>query len=384
MAMKLINESSLVAIGDAIRAKNGSSNTYSPAEMATAISNISSGGESIPSNMLNVTGSFESGFQNFFGEKMRVYLPRMTFNDITSIKGAFSHINTWGIDNNFDWTDWSSITINFQDGTGSSFYDGYCDASSAFTGYSSLRYLPKMNFTNTGLWNCQNIFNSCAELRSVSDFMNNGIFLNTTQGRYNGMFAGCYKLEEIPRLEKLATLNTYNYTVFYSGFPYCYNLKEILNLPTVGTYSSNNLFRNTFDETYSLSKLTFETENGNAKTATWKSAVISLGTGKYVGYFKSDANTFYALPGRNRVVDQATYEQYKNTNYYTTLVEYSRYNHDSAVETINSLPDTSATGTNTIQFLGNSGSATDGGAISNLTSAEIAVATAKGWNVVIQ
>ena len=65
---------------------------------------------------------------------------------------------------------------------------------------------------------------------------------------------------------------------------------------------------------------------------------------------------------------------------------YSRYNHTSAVNTINSLPDTSAYlatagGTNTIKFKSNAGSATDGGAISNLTEEEIAVATAKGWTV---
>lgn len=66
----------------------------------------------------------------------------------------------------------------------------------------------------------------------------------------------------------------------------------------------------------------------------------------------------------------------------------SVYNHDSAVETINSLPDTSAYlasagGTNTIKFKGDSGSATDGGAINTLTEEEIAVATAKGWTVTL-
>ena len=70
-------------------------------------------------------------------------------------------------------------------------------------------------------------------------------------------------------------------------------------------------------------------------------------------------------------------------------MNYSRYNHDSAVETINSLPDTSAVSdpsapTNKIYFTGAAGTNTDGGAISNLTAEEIAVATNKGWQVVIQ
>ena len=73
---------------------------------------------------------------------------------------------------------------------------------------------------------------------------------------------------------------------------------------------------------------------------------------------------------------------------WTYDINYSKYNHDSAVETINSLPDTSAYiatagGTNTIKFDGASGAKTDGGAINTLTEEEIAVAAAKGWTVTL-
>lgn len=43
MARVLVNESNLQNIADAIRAKNGSSDTYLPSQMASAISNISAG-----------------------------------------------------------------------------------------------------------------------------------------------------------------------------------------------------------------------------------------------------------------------------------------------------------------------------------------------------
>ena len=82
-----------------------------------------------------------------------------------------------------------------------------------------------------------------------------------------------------------------------------------------------------------------------------------------------------------------SYAALKNDpDWFTNKKEYSRYNHDSAVATINSLPDTSAYlatagGTNTIKFTGAAGSATDGGAINTLTAEEIAVATAKGWTI---
>lgn len=48
MAKVVVSESHLEDIADAIRAKNGTSDTYTPAQMATAISNISGGGSSAP------------------------------------------------------------------------------------------------------------------------------------------------------------------------------------------------------------------------------------------------------------------------------------------------------------------------------------------------
>ena len=70
-------------------------------------------------------------------------------------------------------------------------------------------------------------------------------------------------------------------------------------------------------------------------------------------------------------------------DWWTTDIAYSKYNHDSAVRTLNSLPDVSisGSGSGTISFEGELGSATDGGAINTLTETEIAVATAKGWTV---
>ena len=79
---------------------------------------------------------------------------------------------------------------------------------------------------------------------------------------------------------------------------------------------------------------------------------------------------------------------YNGSRIYLGLL-FSRYNHDSMVDTINSLPDTSAYlaekgGTNTIEFAKYQGDLTDGGGTSNLTEEEIAVATAKGWTVSIK
>ena len=127
--------------------------------------------------------------------------------------------------------------------------------------------------------------------------------------------------------------------------------------------------------------------DGTPKTAPWKNQSLNLSD--YVGY----AQGAYIFDGRHgfttatQVKDAATYEALKNNpDYWTADINYSRYNHDSAVETINSMPDTSAYlaangGTNTIKFEGKSGKLTDGGAINTLTEEEIAVAVARGWTV---
>jgi len=49
MANKITNTDNYTAIANAIRAKNGSSDTYTPSQMATAISNIPTG-TSLPAN----------------------------------------------------------------------------------------------------------------------------------------------------------------------------------------------------------------------------------------------------------------------------------------------------------------------------------------------
>ena len=87
-----------------------------------------------------------------------------------------------------------------------------------------------------------------------------------------------------------------------------------------------------------------------------------------------------------KVTDDASYQLLKDDPEYfdgTSARSYCAYNHDAAVETINTLPDTSAYGTNTIKFIGAAGALTDGGAINTLTEEEIAVATAKGWTVTL-
>ena len=133
-------------------------------------------------------------------------------------------------------------------------------------------------------------------------------------------------------------------------------------------------------------------ENGSPKAITVTKQTINLADNNYIGYSSNKTRILgynSGITADKQVTDDATYQALKDDpDWWTTDIAYSRYNHDSAVRTINSLPDTSAYlasagGTNTIKFKGAAGSKTDGGAINTLTEEEIAVATAKGWTVTL-
>ena len=209
----------------------------------------------------------------------------------------------------------------------------------------------------------------------------------------------------------------YYSTPYYniSGLSY---IKELKNIPvpyrnTKAITSEIRFFGYSYSF-FNTNSITFATNNGVPYKVNWKNQTINLaekigynnmnwarGYEKYAqGYWQEKNNIFYnttdleqAKLNYNKLKSQdnwvswstksGTYEGKSNV-YYSLL--FSRYNHDSAVETINSLPDTSeyltsAGGTNIIKFTGIQGALTDGGAINTLTEQEIAVATEKGWTV---
>lgn len=207
-------------------------------------------------------------------------------------------------------------------------------------------------------------------------------------GYMNNILENCYSLRKIPTsfLSNLWGIHTSAYYApTYYTFSNCYTLDEVRGFPVQPATLTSNLFAGFVNSCYRLEALTFATnEDGSPKTANWKSQVIEF---TYVGYLTgltsniTDYNS--GITTATQVTDDATYQALKNNpDWWTANVNYSRYNHDSAVETINSLPDCSASGgTNTIKFKGAAGSSTDGGAINTMTEAEIAVAAAKGWTV---
>lgn len=177
--------------------------------------------------------------------------------------------------------------------------------------------------------------------------------------------------------------------ISYEIYSKCFNGASILHevyLPVYTSYKAPYNLNSAVNNCNCLSKIVFLTNNGSPYVANWAGATLTIPEGRIQDY--NVLNYAIAAYGNKEVTDAASYETYKNDpDYFTRFVVYSRYNHDSAVETINSLPDcsayiTSSGGTNnTIRFYSGQASATDAGSVNDLTPAEIAVATSKGWSV---
>lgn len=380
MAIKTINDTHLTNIADAIRSKNGETSGYTPADMPAAIGRIPTGGAGIPSEALTISGDcryrFANGGWDWFIEN---YGNQITTSNIIDATNIFYYSNVETI----------PFTINLSTND--------CECKSMFESCRNLKTLPEVSGKVT---NFSSVFSSCYRIRQIPDSWGNLDFSKIPTISYtniNSIFNYCYSLRQIPasllsNLHNDKAASAY-YKLYYLGFVRCFSLNEILNLPVDGATITSDMFGSTFERCNRLKNITFATDNGTPYTANWKTQTIDLT--KAVGFNYGDGEQMYILnynsgiTADKEVKDDTTYQTLKDDpDWWTIKKIYSRYNHDSAVATINSLPDTSAYlatagGTNTIKFIGESGSATVGGAINTLTEEEIAVATAKGWTVTL-
>lgn len=258
---------------------------------------------------------------------------------------------------------------------------------------------------------CQNLTDT-----EIKSFLSHFNFSEICDADFGGLFSGCHSVRNINSI--LAQLHA-RCKDFVGGFIFMDTLcsqtsvaDELVGLPVPcgdAEYSSQSPFSGDLGSmVYCASrakKITFATKtDGTPYTVKWGGKTISLTN--QVGYSTEenkilDHSSVHGITQEKRVSDATTYEALKNDpdyyvysqakQSYNTLVLsngllYSRYNHTSAVETINSLPDCSAycaetNSTNTIIFERYSGALTDGGGVDTLTEEEIAVATNKGWTV---
>ena len=416
MSKYLIENTTLTAIADAVREKSGTTDLIKVSELPTAIASITAGAELEELNVFsngtytatdgkgfspvvvnvpqdgaptaeeltfsgNVSNIFANGNWNWFIEK---YGNQIVFENVLSTQNMFVSNSTI--------EDLSLFTIPLATNA---------NLQSMFSGCLKLTSLPKVSGVIDRY--LANLFSSCRCLSSdeVNNFLTSlTIYTVSSSTSYSGIFSSCYSVRDLTEsLEWLHTqLNTYtgsstSFVSYSSWFSSCYALDTIENMPVLysGTAPrTSNSFGSTFQYCRRVKDIIFKDDNGVPYEVQWKSQTIDLSYPMQIGWgsLKYDfLNYNSGITADKEVIDDATYQALKDDpDWFTNNSNYSRYNHDSAVNTINSLPDTSAYlatagGTNTIKFTGTQGSSTDGGAINTLTEEEIAVAAAKGWTV---
>ena len=357
-----------------------------------------------------------------FYNKSNYYIRRSNFNNVSDMSFMFK--------NNDKITDLSDITINIS--------GDVVHIISAFEDCINLRKLPtftmspgskiNINQSSSFLRNCRVLEES--EVQKV-------IYLDSNiTNPQNPLFAYNYNIKNIDLSDmKLNTWDNryWSYNKFVNSEP---NLRS-LKLPAWNvkqdsnpiSSSSSYYLGDSFTDMIMLDSLTFSTNaDGSPMKAKVKSQSFYVtGSNSYPygylpnnidGYVSSrglmlypdepiteDDNVFRDINSSNVTVEkiQEGYNRVKNRpnwcSFWGGTVTYngtsvtasrltSRFNHNSIVEFINTLPDTSeylatAGGTNTLKLLKYQGDLTDEGGVSNLTPEEIAVATAKGWTVTI-
>ena len=257
----------------------------------------------------------------------------------------------------------------------------------------NLKAIPKLNNVYPG--DMKQIFARCYMLKELPEDFGTGWNMSRLNSyaynACNGLFEDCYSLRKIPKSFIALFSNTiqvYNYCIYKNFTFYCYSLDELNDMVVNTTAYSSDAMRYLLYHCYRVKDFTFEVnEDRTPKTAPWSQQTLDFtyNCGHAPSYNKREILNYNSgITADKEVIDDATYQALKNDpDWFTCDINYSRYNHDSAVKTINSLPIVTG-GNNTIKFTGAAGAKTDGGAINTLTPEEIAVATARGWTVTLK
>ena len=325
-----------------------------------------------PDEAFIITGDCNYRFSyNHWNWFINNYINRINTHDITSLYFAF-----------YESTELTEIPFDLN-------VKNCDDLSNAFYNMTALEVCPRIRGTLliNSYFNMSQVFNNNTKLTSIEDLLTSDMLADFKNVKVTSPYSAprCFNFVNLQALRSLpswwqqfklredsTSYPNYIYCLYYSMVQGCICLDEILNIPVWRCQGAqkSDMFTSAFADTQRLKDVTFETNNGQPIVTQWTKQTINLSRNIGYGSFPSS----YGFTSATRVTDDTTYQALKNNpDRWTGNVAYSRYDHDSAVRTINSLPDTSA-------YL--AGSSTDAGAINTLTAEEIAVATAKGWSVV--
>ena len=385
MSLYTIQQATLTGIGDAIRAKGGTSESIPVTGLADAITNLPSGGGGdleIPTDITCAETRYLFG-----GDRLTWMLDlvppgeKIYFHTGNNTEGLVAGCGKNDLSRFKVWTSYLAGPLG----------DG-----------AQITALPEIRFTHVNSNNGYHYFKNMRFLKSIpNDFFyrcnpNTGE-MTTNMGfvfpSYVGLqycFMDCRSLRALPELPKTFE-GEYGsfYYAYEQTFSGCVSLDKIEGLTVaVGTIYENQ-FINSFTNCNRISEMTFATDNGTPYKVSWSNQTIDLSSVGF-GFRSSDCNEYNGLSKDDERIQTAGGWVNENIHierpddWWASESTYGRYNHDSAVRTINSLPDCSGGSNNIVKFRRDSGTATGPNANNScgaLTDAEIAVATSKGWTI---
>ena len=334
--MALTNK--LTAIAEGFRTSRGTSDKYTLEQMAVlAAEPIGGGGgeAELPEEALNITGNiaykFYSNSWNWF---MEMCSDKIRTTNLTNLTSAFAHNNSTSI----------PFTLNVNKPVLTDVFKG-----------SALKISPKIRGTldiGTSL-KLGGMLETCYYLNDVEDLFEASMLedfknikvTSSSTAPYPVTFNQCYSLRSVPSWWYKFKLNESSTAyprasngLYYYLFNSCASLDVANNIPVwscTGAQTSN-MFSSTFGGSR-LKSVTFETNNGVPIETKWKAQTISLTSCGFTSVKTYITNYNSGITADKEVKDDATYQALKNDpDWFATKAEYSRYNHDSAVETINS------------------------------------------------
>lgn len=383
----------LTDIADAIRAKTGESDLLTLDEMPDAIAGISGGGSAVDNvpQTINYTGSLNNHFQNDrYKWLIENYSNRLQFNAITALREAFNSCtllpsNDINISVNYLLDCNSAFSNIFQsDTTGLVQVVPYIKGGILLNGqyafYNSHIQLPNNWFNQfalpngTGALTMTDIF-SYSIIHQIIDMNNDSIVDN----------------QQFTTSRNAYQILPFNYVhssslVFIDG---------LINIPVGSTRTKPTTAATMTWRDVVCKRLTFKLNNGVPYHANWNKLTLDLSNTGWIAMMTHNSvnseqikwfgqgNYTENLILQHQITDATSAENLKDDPWrWSSYVEGSLYNKTAALETIATLPDlTASNSTATIIFSGDAGAFTSGGAIGSMTSAEIAVATNKGWTV---
>lgn len=268
MAKVLVSESNLTNIANAIRTKNGSSDTYTPAQMATAIGNISTG--ITPTGSISITENDTYDVTNYASAVVNVPTGSSSKYGFT-IDSFLGDVDNNGVLQGVDLSGTRNFTISGFSDVGnaaltSRFQSNPLIQSAEFSdvtklsGNSCLRRtfftssLTTLSFplleTITGNYALEEIVRDTSSLTSIT-FPS----LKSVSGNYcfNSSFSNCSSLTTVnfPLLEEVS-----GQYAFYSTFFNCSGLTSI-TFPSLKNVSGSYVFPNVFSGCRYLTTVSF-------------------------------------------------------------------------------------------------------------------------------